>query len=120
MDVAFNLMDLTMILVTTLGIIVSILLAGIGWILYGIWINLKTFQTAQDQRFKNAEQNISEIRNNFSDFKLFVPQNYVMRDDYIRTIATFDHKLDSLTKTISGMAQDLNRICADRRAIEGE
>jgi hypothetical protein len=98
--------------------ITPFLLAVGGWLLAGMRDNIKTISIANNQRMTSNEADIKDVRDKLTNFMSSIPQTYVMRDDYIRTIAGFDTKMDNLTREVGSISKKMSRLCADRNLEE--
>jgi flagellar basal body-associated protein FliL len=79
---------LVALLLTTLGLV--------GWFLREM---RESFRTEQ----KTQQQDIDKVRDDLAEFKASLPHQYVLRDDYVRTMINFDRKLDSMARDISSI-----------------
>jgi hypothetical protein len=61
---------------------------------------LESFIKAVNERFEKVEnstkQELETIKKEFNQFKADAPMIYVLRDDFIRAIGTFERKLDKM------------------------
>ncbi|MBI5561305.1 MAG: hypothetical protein HY894_00390 [Deltaproteobacteria bacterium] len=79
--------------------------AGLGVIGYF----LKALHRDIKEGSARTDEKISMVERDFMEFKAELPRTFVMKDDYIRTIASFDLKLDSMDKkmdTLMGRRND--------------
>jgi hypothetical protein len=85
-------------------VLVALLSAALGIIAYF----LKDIR--QNIKEKNVEQDeaIECLRDEFSNFKAMLPREYVLRDDYLRTTANLENKMDNLVKIISDLNKNIN------------
>lgn len=60
-------------------------------------------QDVQDEKIEAVGKDLARLEAN-------LPKEFVMRDDYIRTITVFDHKLDTLTEKV----EDLKEVILNR------
>jgi uncharacterized protein Yka (UPF0111/DUF47 family) len=91
------------VMVTVSIAILSALLAIIGYLLADIKKTLK-------EDINDHENEIEGIKKEFSEFKAGLPRQYVMRDDFLRSINTLDHKIDKVTDTIGEMNKTLSKM----------
>lgn len=54
------------------------------------------------ESLEERRQETNELRRELHEMKALLPQSYVLRDDYIRTMADFNRKLDRLLEHSSG------------------
>ncbi|MDI3480805.1 MAG: hypothetical protein PWQ97_460 [Tepidanaerobacteraceae bacterium] len=69
--------------------VVSVALAAISYFIKDIRQTIKEKQ-------EKTEKKIEDIGNEFMEFKASLPRNYVLRDDFIRTTATLEAKIDRM------------------------
>jgi cell division protein FtsL len=86
---------LVAILSTTLGII--------GYFLKDIRGSIKEKNFEQDKEIENLKEEVSDLRAS-------LPREYVLRDDFIRAIASIDHKIDQVTKSLTELNKNINWI----------
>lgn len=55
---------------------------------------LKDYRSGIKEKFGDQDKRIEKVAQDLSDFQLAMPHNYVLRDDWLRSMAGFDHKLD--------------------------
>lgn len=60
---------------------------------------------ALDRR-KAQDEKIEAVKDDLQDFKASLPQRYVLRDDFIRTMTGFDAKLDRLAELIGSYRRE--------------
>lgn len=77
--------------------------AIIGYLLKDIRTSVKEQQTDQ----KDA---IEKVKGDLANFKTQVAHQYVHKDDYIRTIASFDKKMDDVAKEISDLNKNVSEL----------
>ncbi|KEQ23418.1 hypothetical protein [Paenibacillus tyrfis] len=104
-------------LITVISVLGSILLtlaSIIGYFLKDIRNSVKENQSAQDKHIQNIERDVSEL-------KAELPQKYVLKDDFnralkelkddqTRAIAGLEHKVDTLTRDVREMLQNVSKI----------
>lgn len=91
--------------------ILSFLIGLVGYFLKDIRQQLKEKQDRQDRE-------ISEIRSDLAAFKETLPRQYVMREDFLRSITALDMKIDNLSKDVSELVKSVSKMLGggDRRA----
>ncbi len=62
---------------------------------------LKGFQRSIRDRFKEDQERIEKIETELHAFKEKMPEKYVLRDDWLRTMAAFDAKLDRIQEAVN-------------------
>ena len=62
---------------------------------------MRDFRGSIRDQFSGQEKKIEAVKDDFSEFKARLPQQYVLRDDFIRTITAFDAKLDRMGENVS-------------------
>ncbi len=103
------------IVLTIAGLIFTVVSAFGGWVLMSIRDNIKAVRTSQDTQIAALQTDLAEIRSDLSAFKQHVPSVFVMRDDYIRTISTFDHKIDAMKDELQILNHQIGSLIGDRR-----
>lgn len=90
MDTA-SLKDIAALLTPVFSLIIGIGIGVIGYFLKSLHRDIK-------EKFAETEKKIAQVEREFMEFKAQMPRHYVLKDDYIRTISSFDLKLDSMDK----------------------
>ncbi len=88
--------DLAAILTPVLIFVIGIGIGVIGYFLKSLHRDIR-------EKFAEAEKKIAQVERDFMEFKALMPRQYVLKDDYIRTIASFDLKLDSMDKKMDSL-----------------
>jgi len=78
-------------------------LAVIGYFLRNLHRTIEKELTAQDQLIEN-------VRNDVSNLKSSLPVKYVLRDDFIRAVASLDNKMENIGREVSEINKSLNRL----------
>lgn len=91
------------VLFSVLAAIMSVAGAIIAYLLKDIRSDLKDHQKEQDQK-------IECIKNDVADFKAMLPRQYVLRDDFIRTTATLEAKLDKMVNDTSEIKEAIAKL----------
>lgn len=71
----------------------GVVVAAVGFLLKGLINGLK-----DDTR--GAVEKTGRVERELMDFKAQLPRQYVLKDDYIRSMSNFEHKVDELGKKI--------------------
>lgn len=95
-----------------IGLILTMALAGFGWMLARISHQNQVIIAANDKTISGLEKGLSDVRADLSSFERLVHQEFVTKDDYIRSIASMEHKLDAVTDEIGKISRDVTRLCA--------
>lgn len=74
-----------------LSVFIGAGIGAVGYFLKNLHREIKTMFAETDERLKKVERE-------FMERKAALPKEYVLKDDYIRTIASFELKLDSMDK----------------------
>ncbi len=83
----------------------ALLTIGFG-VIFGVFgYFLKDIRASVKEKQSEHTDEIKSIRKEFADFRADLPKEYVLRDDFIRTIAGIEKKMDIMT----GMVVKLNR-----------
>ncbi len=70
---------------------------------------LKDYKSGIKERFDGQEKKIEKVAQDLSDFQLSMPHHYVLRDDWLRSMAGFDHKLDQQRTILAEIQKTLLR-----------
>lgn len=89
-----------------LMILMTVLSTAIGIIAFFIKDIRNTL--SEDQR--RQDEAIDSVRQDLNELKSELPREYVMRDDFIRAMASLDHKIDRMAREIKEISRVLNRI----------
>lgn len=101
-------------IISILGTVLLTLFSVISYFLKDIRSSVKEKQNSQDK-------NIQEIERDFSEFKAELPQRYVLKDDFnrslkelkddqTRAIAGLEHKVDTLTRDVREMIASVSKL----------
>lgn len=74
----------------------------IGGLLLVIAYFLKRYEKSIDEALKQHKQETDTLRQEIYRMQSALPQSYVFREDYIRTMADFNRKLDRLLEHNGG------------------
>lgn len=82
--------------------LVIVLLLSVASSLAGavIWF-LVDMRNSIRERFVQIEQRINHVEGDLQQFKGSIPQVYVMRDDFIRALASLDRKIDKVIEHLT-------------------
>ena len=72
----------------------------VGGLLTWLIAVYKSGRLEASERHQAEERKIEAIKDDFHAFKAALPQQYVMRDDFIRVMSGFDAKLDRLAEMV--------------------
>lgn len=87
-------------------VLVALLSAAIGIIGYF----LRDLKSSMQSKNDNLNKAIQDVDKDLTKLKITMPANYVLRDDFLRAIANLDHKFDSMSRDISEINKNLNRM----------
>lgn len=67
-------------------------------------------QEKKDRKEKDADQDskIAGVERDLMIFKAELPKQYVLKDDYIRTMSVFEQKLDEMNKNLLKLVKRTN------------
>lgn len=74
----------------------------IGGLLLVVAYFLKRYEKQIDRSLEQHKQETDELRRELHSIQAMLPQSYVFREDYIRTMADFNRKLDRLLEHSNG------------------
>lgn len=77
----------------------------IGYFLKDIKDGIKEKQDSHDRA-------IEKVREDFSSFKARMPQEYVMRDDFLRAISNLEFKFDKVATDITEINKNVSKLLA--------
>lgn len=89
------------LLLPALVITISFLSAAVGIIGYF----LKDIKTSQKEKDEKQDEEIKSVKKDLADFKAQLPLDYVLRDDFVREISTFNRKMDRVIREVSGLVR---------------
>lgn len=75
----------------------------IGYFLRDIRQGILSKHNTQDKKIESIEKDVVALRES-------LPQKYVLRDDFIRSVAGLDNKMDSVCKEVNEISKNLNRL----------
>jgi septal ring factor EnvC (AmiA/AmiB activator) len=87
----------------------------------GIATGLVAFYLKDVRRALREEQQalsteLSGLRRDQARLEAGLPEKYVLRDDFVRTVVGFDHRLDSLTREVAEVNKNISRLLAAEAA----
>ncbi len=88
------------------GALIGILSSGIGIISYF----LKDTRAKIDKNIEENEKQVEKLRDDFAAFRAFLPREFVMRDDFIRSQASLDNKMDTISRDILDIKENLGKL----------
>ena len=74
----------------------------IGGLLLVVAYFLKRYEKSIDDALKQHKRETDELRQEIYKMQSSLPQSYVFREDYIRTMADFTRKLDRILEHSNG------------------
>jgi hypothetical protein len=92
----------------------QVLLLAIGAVL-GLCSGLVAFYLKDVRRALREEQSalseeLSRLRRDAARLEAGLPEKYVLRDDFVRTVVGFDHRLDGLTREVAEVNKNISRL----------
>lgn len=76
---------------------------------------MRDFRGSIREKFSEQDKKIDGVKDDLSEFKARLPQQYVLRDDFIRTITAFDTKLDRMGENVNKkIDQYINEVRRDK------
>ncbi|GAB6173292.1 hypothetical protein JCM15765_27700 [Paradesulfitobacterium aromaticivorans] len=94
--------DLYQPVMTVLIAIVSAALGIIGYF-------LKDIRSSVRGEIDENKREIEKVQEELADFKATLPHTYVMSDDFIRAVASLDHKVDGIGKEITEINKNIGK-----------
>jgi uncharacterized membrane-anchored protein YhcB (DUF1043 family) len=83
--------------------VVSLLMGMVGYL-------LKDIRSSLRENEKDQKQELETLKKDLANFKTQVAHQYVHKDDYIRTIASFDKKMDDVVEKISELNKSVSEL----------
>ena len=91
------------VLAALLGLCVAI----VAWLIRD---RLRLQEKQQDVATKQFDQKHEALARQFDQFRMDLPQKYVLRDDFIRTIASLDTKMDRIAEAVGEIRENVARL----------
>lgn len=90
-----------------LGVLVSLVL----------W-QMRELRSSLKERISEQGQDLKELRDDLNRFKAAVPHQYVLREDFVRAVATLEQKIDRLGEHLGELNRNVARLVVggDERA----
>lgn len=68
---------------------------------------LRDYRGSIERRFDEQAAKVEKVVDDLHDFKAALPQIYVLRDDFVRAMTGFDHKLDRQWEAIQQVRREI-------------
>jgi septal ring factor EnvC (AmiA/AmiB activator) len=91
---------------TIIVIMNSLMLAVLGW----LWLSQSEIRAGMKDRLREQADEIKEVRDDLNHFKAQVPHQYVMREDFIRSVSVLDHKMDRFGEELTTLNKNVSRL----------
>ena len=93
---------------------VQLLLLAVGAAL-GLCSGLVAFYLKDVRRALREEQltlaaELTRATRELAKLEAGLPEKYVLRDDFVRTVVGFDHRLDGLTREVAEVNKNISRL----------
>lgn len=90
------------------ALIIAVSLLGSAVLIIGFFV--RYWMVTQEKKDQAQDDAIKSIQTDFSDFKAVLPRTYVLREDFLRAVASLDNKVDVMMKEIGEMSKLLNQL----------
>jgi len=77
---------------------------------------LKDLRRALREEQQSLEGELSRLRREAARLEAGLPEKYVLRDDFVRTVVGFDHRLEALTREVAEVNKNISRLLAAEAA----
>ncbi len=71
---------------------------------------LKDVRRALREEQQVLSEEMSRMRRDMARLEAALPEKYVLRDDFVRTVVGFDHRLDGLTREVAEVNKNISRL----------
>lgn len=93
---------------------IELVLLALGAVL-GLCSGLVAFYLKDVRRALREEQavlgeELGRLSRETARLEAGLPEKYVLRDDFVRTVVGFDHRLDRLTREVSEVNKNISRL----------
>lgn len=92
---------------------VTILLALLSAATSVIWYFVKDIRAQLGQQQQRQDERIEQLGRDLSEFKASLPHVYVLRDDFVRAVASIDLKIDRLAREVSEMNKGIAKLLGE-------
>lgn len=87
-------------------VLIALLSAMLGIIAYFI----KDIRASVNNQLTENKKEIQDVKDDLADFKATLPHTYVMREDFIRAVASLDHKVDTIGREITEINKNIGKL----------
>lgn len=86
-------------------------ISTIGTILVGIILNmLYEMRSTNNKRMENHENKLDILQKDIETMRSTMPVQYVLRDDFLRSVSNLDTKVDRMTADIAEINKNIGKI----------
>lgn len=89
-------------------IILIIVLPVVGVLMGMVGFLLKDIRSSLKESEKDQKQELETLKRELGNFKTQVAHQYVHKDDYIRTTASFDKKMDDVFEAVNELNKNVS------------
>lgn len=90
------------------ALLIAVSLLGSAVLIIGFFV--RYWMTSQEKKDEAQDQEIKSLRDDLTDFKASLPLDYVLRDDFIRAVASLDLKVDRIARDVGEISKGLARL----------
>lgn len=95
-----------------IGVVIGLAaISGLGAIIGYLLKDIRSSVKEQQQDHKEA---IEEVKKDLANFKEQVPKEYVLRDDFVRTIGSIEYRINQVGKDV----KELLKLLSERRSTD--
>ncbi len=98
---------------------VMIMMAVLAAVLSILGYFIRDLKRSLAEKDREQDSAIESIRKDFQDFRVKMPETYVLREDWIRTTTGFDKKLDDVAKQIRCIDRKISRYYGEKEGADG-
>lgn len=81
-----------------------------GIVMTFLTMSVKEVRDNIRERLQEQRAEIQAVREDLAQFKAAAPHQYVLREDFIRSISVLDHKMDRLGAEIAALSQNVAKL----------
>jgi len=71
---------------------------------------LKDVRRALREEQQTLDEDLSRLGRELARLEAGLPEKYVLRDDFVRTVVGFDHRLDRLAREVAEVNKNISRL----------
>lgn len=84
---------------------------GIGSTMFGIILHQsREIRTALNKEVKENRDHLAEVHKEIETLRSALPLQYVLRDDFLRSISALDTKIDRMSGEVSSISKNIAKL----------